>query len=49
MRRRTLLSLVAQSLVVPAGFSPALAPALARAEDPRMAQRAIGKPDAKTR
>ncbi len=43
MRRRTLLSLVALT-----GFSPALAPALARAEDPRMTQRAIGKPDAKT-
>jgi len=43
MRRRTLLSLVALT-----GFSPALAPALARAEDPRLAERAIGKPDAKT-
>jgi protein-disulfide isomerase len=39
MRRRTLLSLVALT-----GFSPALA----RAEDPRLAERAIGKPDAKT-
>jgi protein-disulfide isomerase len=44
MRRRTLLSLVALT-----GFSPALAPAPARAEDPRLAERAIGKPDAKTR
>jgi len=43
MRRRTLLSLVALT-----SFSPALAPALARAEDPRLAERAIGKPDAKT-
>jgi protein-disulfide isomerase len=31
------------------GFSPALVPALARAEDPRLGERAIGKPDAKTR
>jgi protein-disulfide isomerase len=44
MRRRTLLSLVAVT-----GFSPALVPALARAEDPRLGERAIGKPDAKTR
>jgi protein-disulfide isomerase len=43
MRRRTLLSLVALT-----GFSPALAPAPARAEDPRLGERAIGKPDAKT-
>jgi protein-disulfide isomerase len=43
MRRRTLLSLVAVT-----GFSPALVPALARAEDPRLGERAIGKPDAKT-
>ncbi len=39
MRRRTLLSLVALS---------GLSPALARAEDPRLTERAIGKPDAKT-
>jgi protein-disulfide isomerase len=39
MRRRTLLSLVAL-----AGLSPVLA----RAEDPRLTERAIGKPDAKT-
>src|ERR1700722_12187348 len=39
MRRRTLLSLVALS---------SLPAALARAEDPRLAERAIGKPDAKT-
>jgi protein-disulfide isomerase len=38
MRRRTLLSLVALT---------GLSPALARAEDPRLADRAIGKPDAK--
>ena len=38
MRRRTLLSLVALT-----GFSPTLA----RAEDPRLAERAVGKPDAK--
>jgi len=38
MRRRTLLSLVAAS---------SLSPALARAEDPRLTERAIGKPDAK--
>ncbi len=38
MRRRTLLSLVA---IV------GLSPALARAEDPRLTERAIGKPDAK--
>ena len=44
MRRRTLLSLVAVT-----GFSPALVPALARAEDPRLGEHAIGKPDAKTR
>ena len=40
MRRRTLLSLVATT-----GFSPALA----RAEDARLSERTIGKPDAKTR
>jgi len=39
IRRRTLLSLVALT---------SLSPALARAEDPRLTQRAIGKPDAKT-
>jgi protein-disulfide isomerase len=39
MRRRTLLSLVAMT---------GLSPALARAEDPRLSERAIGKPDAKT-
>jgi len=39
MRRRTLLSLVATT-----GFSPALA----RAEDPRLSERAVGKPDAPT-
>jgi protein-disulfide isomerase len=39
IRRRTLLSLVALT---------GLSPTLARAEDPRLAQRAIGKPDAKT-
>jgi len=39
MRRRTLLSLVAMT-----GF----APTLARAEDPRLGERAIGKPDAQT-
>jgi protein-disulfide isomerase len=39
MRRRTLLSLVALT---------GLSPALARAEDARLAERAIGKPDAKT-
>jgi protein-disulfide isomerase len=38
MRRRTLLSLVALT---------SLSPALAHAEDPRLTQRAIGKPDAK--
>jgi len=38
MQRRTLLSLVAVT-----GFSPALA----RAEDPRLAERTVGKPDAK--
>jgi protein-disulfide isomerase len=43
MRRRTLLSLVSLT-----GFSPALIPALARAEDPRLGVRAAGKPDAKT-
>ncbi len=39
IRRRTLLSLVALS---------GLSPALARAEDPRLAERAIGKPDARS-
>jgi protein-disulfide isomerase len=43
IRRRTLLSLVALS-----GLSSTLAPGLAWAEDPRLGQRAIGKPDAKT-
>jgi protein-disulfide isomerase len=38
IRRRTLLSVVAAS---------SLTPVLARAEDPRMTQRAVGKPDAK--
>ena len=38
MRRRTLLSLVALT---------GLSPALARAEDPRLGERALGKPDAK--
>jgi len=42
MRRRTLLSLVALT-----GFSPGFSPARARAEDPRLAERAVGKPDAK--
>jgi protein-disulfide isomerase len=39
MHRRTLLSLVAVS---------SLSPVLARAEDPRLTERGIGKPDAKT-
>jgi protein-disulfide isomerase len=43
MRRRTLLSLVAMT-----GLSPALVPAVARAEDPRLSERAIGKPNAPT-
>jgi protein-disulfide isomerase len=43
MRRRTILSLVALT-----GFSPALVPGLARAEDPRLGVRSAGKPDAKT-
>lgn len=43
IRRRTLLSIVATS-----GLLPALAPTVARAEDPRMGERGVGKPDAKT-
>jgi protein-disulfide isomerase len=39
MRRRTLLSIVALS---------SLSPVLARAEDPRLTERGIGKPEAKT-
>jgi len=42
IRRRSLLSLVALT-----GLSPALLPALARAEDPRLTERAIGNPAAK--
>ena len=42
IRRRTLLALVATS-----GLTPLLMPALARAEDPRLTERAVGNPDAK--
>jgi protein-disulfide isomerase len=42
IHRRTLLSLVAVS-----GFASTLTPRVARAEDPRLGERAIGKPDAK--
>jgi protein-disulfide isomerase len=43
IRRRTLLAIVATS-----GLTPVLTPTLARAEDPRLTERAVGKPDAKT-
>lgn len=42
IRRRTLLALVATS-----GLTPLLMPALARAEDPRLTERAVGSPAAK--
>lgn len=42
IRRRTLLAVVATS-----GLTPLLMPSLARAEDPRLTERAVGKPDAK--
>jgi len=47
MRRRTLLSLVALTPALAPALAPLLVPASARAEDPRLTERAVGNADAK--